>query len=133
MSNASGDSDSEESQSTVSELLRKSAEKESADRNCSEIMHDSSDQLQTSTSTGGTTSVLSELLVLPIPPAKLEGTGKTGKARVLTSKESLEQLAEKERQKQEQEALKQKRKEERERKKDRKGREEERTRAIKAG
>lgn len=63
MSDASGDSDSEESQSTVSELLRKSAEKESADRNCSEIMHDSSDQLQTSTSTGGTTSVLSELLV----------------------------------------------------------------------
>ena len=65
-------------------------------------------------------NALSELLVLPTLPAKTEGTGKGGKggkARVLTSKENFEQLAEKERQKQEQEELKRKRKEERESKK----------------
>ena len=65
-------------------------------------------------------NALSELLVLPTLPPKTEGTGKGGKggkARVLTSKENFEQLAEKERQKQEQEELKRKRKEERESKK----------------
>ena len=42
-------------------------------------------------------NVLSELLVLPTLPAKTDGTGKVGKggkAWVLTSKENLEQLAE---------------------------------------
>lgn len=62
-------------------------------------------------------SALSELLVLPTLPAKMERTGKRGKAWVLTNEENLEQLAEKERQKQEQEELKQQRREERDRKK----------------
>ena len=62
-----------------------------------------------------TPTAISELLILPTVPAKLECTAIGGKARVLTSKECLEQLEEKERQKQEQEQLKQKRKEERER------------------
>ena len=57
-----------------------------------------------------TPTAISELLILPIVPAKLECTAKGGKARVLTSKEYLEQLEEKERQKQEQEQLEQKRK-----------------------
>ena len=62
------------------------------------------EQLQNSTTT--TVTALSELLVLPIPPAKLEGTEKGGKVRLLTSKECLEELMEKERKKKELKELK---------------------------
>jgi len=80
----------------------KPTEKESA---CNEQKPDGQNgQIQT------TPTAISELLILPTVPAKLECTAKGGKARVLTSKECLEQLEEKERQKQEQEQLEQKRK-----------------------
>jgi len=62
-----------------------------------------------------TPTTISELLILPTVPAKLECTAKGGKARVLTSKECLEQLEEKERQKQEQEQLKKEKRKEKER------------------
>jgi len=78
-------------------------------------------------------SAISSLLVVPKAPAKLKKT--SGGARVLTSKENLELLAEKEQKKQELQEEKKRRKEERERKareREEKKREKEKLRQEKA-